>query len=113
MKAWKQIAFCLLVILAAAGGWYAYNDRQGAEKANAAPSRDSAAAGARAAPLVVVEEAGEETVNNRLSAIGSARALRTVSITPYSSGFLTRLAVRAGDTVKEGDVIAELDNETE
>lgn len=66
-----------------------------------------------AAPLVVVAAAGEETINNRLTAIGSARALSTVSVTPYSSGYMTKLHVRAGDTVKEGDLIAELDAETE
>lgn len=116
MKAWKQIALCLLVILAAIGGWYVYNEKsQKGEKpeAGAPIARGSASAGARAAPLVVVEQAGEETVNNRLTAIGSARAFRTVSIVPYSSGYLTHLAVQAGDVVKEGDVIAQLDNETE
>ncbi len=61
----------------------------------------------------MVAAAGEETINNRLTAIGSARALSTVSVTPYSSGYMTKLQVRAGDTVKEGDLIAELDAETE
>lgn len=67
----------------------------------------------RAAPLVVVAPAGEETINNRLTAIGSARALSTVSVTPYSSGYMTKLYVKAGDNVKEGDPVAEMDAETE
>ncbi|MBV2142404.1 efflux RND transporter periplasmic adaptor subunit [Falsochrobactrum sp. TDYN1] len=116
MKAWKQIALCLLVILAAAGGWYVYdNKNSGAEISGNDASRHAGegSSGERAAPLVIVEPAGEETINNRLTAIGSARALRTVSVTPYSSGYMTKLFVKAGDAVKEGDAIAELDSQTE
>lgn len=124
MKAWKQTALCLLIILAAAGGWYVYSGKNTAmETAGETPgetiaetpaqNRGPGSSGDRGAPLVVVEPAGEETINNRLTAIGSARALKTVSVTPYSSGYMTRLLVKAGDVVKEGDTIAELDNETE
>lgn len=114
MKSWKQIGLCLLVVLAAAGGWYVYkngNNPSGTDTAGVdAPGGQEHR---RTAPLVVVEPAGEETINNRLTAIGSARALSTVSVTPYSSGYLTKLFVRAGDRVKAGDPIAELDFDTE
>lgn len=30
MKSWKQIALCLLIILAATGGWYVYKNNNGA-----------------------------------------------------------------------------------
>ncbi|PWL19239.1 efflux RND transporter periplasmic adaptor subunit [Falsochrobactrum shanghaiense] len=116
MKAWKQTALCLLIILAAAGGWYVYSGKNAAMETTGetpAQNRGPGSSGDRGAPLVVVEPAGEETINNRLTAIGSARALKTVSVTPYSSGYMTRLLVKAGDVVKEGDTIAELDNETE
>ncbi|ARY14449.1 MULTISPECIES: efflux RND transporter periplasmic adaptor subunit [Brucella] len=122
MKSWKQIALCLLIILAATGGWYVYKNNNGAAQlalsSGDAPGNVSQAQPKKqpknhAAPLVVVAAAGEETINNRLTAIGSARALSTVSVTPYSSGYMTKLHVRAGDTVKEGDLIAELDAETE
>lgn len=112
MKSWKQIGLCLIVVLAAAGGWYAYQNR-GNPAGTAATGPAQGGGGQRAAPLVVVKAAGEETINNRLTAIGSARALSTVSITPYSSGYLTKLFVRAGDRVKAGDPIAELDYDTE
>ncbi|WP_273792084.1 efflux RND transporter periplasmic adaptor subunit [Brucella anthropi] len=113
MKSWKQIALCLLIAVAAVGGWYAYKNKTDVVKAAATGEEAPKSGGRRSAPLVVVEAAGEETINNRLTAIGSARALSTVSITPYSSGYMTKLYVKAGDSVKEGDSIAELDAETE
>ncbi|APX69580.1 MULTISPECIES: efflux RND transporter periplasmic adaptor subunit [unclassified Brucella] len=122
MKSWKQIALCLLIILAATGGWYVYKNNNGAAQlalssgdapGNVSQAQPKTQPKNHAAPLVVVAAAGEETINNRLTAIGSARALSTVSVTPYSSGYMTKLRVRAGDTVKEGDLIAELDAETE
>ncbi|EFM56529.1 efflux RND transporter periplasmic adaptor subunit [Brucella inopinata] len=122
MKSWKQIALCLLIILAATGGWYVYKNNNGAAQlalssgdapGNVSQAQPKTQPKGHAAPLVVVAAAGEETINNRLTAIGSARALSTVSVTPYSSGYMTKLRVRAGDTVKEGDLIAELDAETE
>lgn len=116
MKSWKQIVLCLLVIIAAGGGWYVYKNKdssaQTASDAAPGPQTHGSSSG-RGAPLVVVEPAGEETINNRLTAIGSARALSTVSVTPYSSGYMNELLVKAGDFIKAGDPIAVLDNETE
>lgn len=113
MKSWKQIALCLLIAGAAIGGWYAYKNKDEVVKVAATGAQAPKGGGGRSAPLVVVEAAGEETINNLLTAIGSARALSTVSVTPYSSGYMTKLYVEAGDRVKEGDPIAELDAETE
>ncbi|MGO1161163.1 efflux RND transporter periplasmic adaptor subunit [Brucella pseudogrignonensis] len=117
MKSWKQIVLCLLIIGAAAGGWYLYKNKDSSTQTasgNNAPTQQShGGSGARPAPLVVVEPAGEETINSRLTAIGSARALSTVSVTPYSSGNMKELLVKAGDVIKVDDPIAILDNETE
>ena len=62
---------------------------------------------------VVATTVTEETINDRLSAIGTGRARQTVTVTPYASGRLTEMLVTSGATVKAGDLIAKLDDETE
>ncbi len=73
MKSWKQIVLCLLVIVAAGGGWYIYKNKDSSTQTatSEAPGRQThGSSSGRGAPLVVVEPAGEETINNRLTAIG-------------------------------------------
>lgn len=62
---------------------------------------------------VVAATVTEETINDRLSAIGTGRAKQTVAVTPYAAGRMTEMLVTSGATVKAGDLIARLDDETE
>lgn len=59
------------------------------------------------APVIVA------TINDRLSAIGTGRALRSVQVTPFTSGRLTEIVVRSGAELRAGDVIARMDAEAE
>lgn len=115
MKSWKQIALCSVIIIAAAGGWYAYKQKSTGENVAAVAPGASPPRVARAAstPLVVVEPVSNETINSRLTAIGTGRALSTVLVTPYSSGNMTALLVEPGATVTAGQPIASLDSETQ
>ena len=63
--------------------------------------------------LVVVSPAGAGIVNDRLSAIGSGRALRTVSIRPLVTGQIIEIDVAPGAAVEKGAVIARLDSRAE
>jgi RND family efflux transporter MFP subunit len=122
MKFWKQLIICLLIVVAAVAGWFVYQSRQGATGKDVAPSQNAGAGaqrgaggagGGRAAPLVVGDVVHTDIVNGRLEAIGSLRAFQTVSVTPYTSGTLESVDVKAGQLLKVGDVIARLDADSE
>ena len=49
---------------------------------------------------VVAATVTEETINDRLSAIGTGRAKQTVAVTPYAAGRMTEMLVTSGATVK-------------
>lgn len=61
--------------------------------------------------LVVTKPVQLTLVNDRLSAIGDGEAIRSVVVTPYSSGNLTQVVVKSGDRVTQGELIAQLDND--
>lgn len=62
---------------------------------------------------VVVKEAEEGKINDRLRAIGDGDAIRSVGITPLVAGQIAELRVKPGQRVKAGEVIARLDDEVE
>lgn len=61
--------------------------------------------------LVVTKPVQLTLVNDRLNAIGDGAAIRSVVVTPYSTGNLTDVFVESGDRVAQGQVIARLDND--
>ncbi|WP_024847421.1 efflux RND transporter periplasmic adaptor subunit [Aminobacter sp. J41] len=131
MSFWKQLASALVVLAVAAGLWVKFypgsNEvlaRWGLDWAVAAVPGGAPAAAPAAAPgaggggfgqpaLVIASQIETGTINDRLVAIGSGRALNSVSVTPFSSGRLTEFLVESGSQVQAGDVIARLDSEVE
>lgn len=134
MSVWKQIALVLIIIAAAAVSWIRYypgaNEqlaklgldwlpvsalqqsqqaaKSGASEAGAPNRRGGGPRGA-----VVAGPVTEQTINDRLSAIGTGRAARSVEVTPYESGRMIELLVQSGATVRRGDIIARLDSDAE
>ena len=62
---------------------------------------------------VVGSPVTRETINDRLSAIGTGRAKQSVVVTPYASGRMTEVLVESGAQIEAGQPIAKLDAETE
>ena len=58
--------------------------------------------------VVTVSPAGVAQVSDRIEAIGSGEALRTVSVSPLAAGVLSEVAVTSGQTVRAGDLLARL-----
>ncbi len=129
MSWWKQLAIC--VVLLAAGGFVALRFVPGTaemlagfglqigepasgETASAAPGgQGGGARGGGEQGGVAVAPIATATINDRLQAIGTGRALRSVVVTPTTSGRLVELVARSGSRVAAGDVIARLDSETQ
>lgn len=132
MAAWKQIVLAIAILLSVAAGWVLFVPgsrevlaRWGIEWAQASANRSDQAQGAGnagnrqggsrnvAQTPVVTQPVTSGTINDRLSAIGTGRALNSVIINPYAAGRLTEIAVEAGQKVQAGAVIAKMDSDSE
>ena len=128
MKLWKQLLLTLALVLAGfvlwanlfAGAipflrdkglmWVRLGSDGGAGGSPNQPGGQPQRSGFSREALVIVQPASEGVVNDRLSAIGSGQALRTVTIRALASGQISAIPVTSGMPVKAGDVILELDS---
>ncbi len=136
MALWKQLALSIVVLAIAATVWARYFPgadavlaEMGLEwlpvaRTDAAPAERAGGPGGPAArgpgglggaPMggVVTAPVVSATINDRLSAIGTGQALRSVAVMPFASGRITEILVSSGATLSSGDVIARLDSEAE
>jgi len=127
MAAWRQLALILIVSVVAAGLWARFypgagdkRDRWGVdwlpfETAKVKQAGPGDKRKGRGGPQGVVATAPvtELTINDRLAAIGTGRAARSVEVSPFTSGRLTDILVKSGATVKQGQVLAKLDSDAE
>lgn len=131
MKLWKQLLISIVLVGIAFLAWSALYpgahdvlSRNGLERISLfAPSGDSSASGAQSGTrgggqggqrggqeaLVVVAPVAEGLVNDKLTAIGTGQAARTVSVRTLVSGQIAEIPVRPGSKVERGDVLIQLD----
>ncbi|MBU0581535.1 MAG: efflux RND transporter periplasmic adaptor subunit [Alphaproteobacteria bacterium] len=127
MAAWKQFLVVLVLLVAAAAAWVKFFPgapdvlaRWGIDWASAAVAPKQGGSGEEGSrrqrgpqTAVVVAPVRNATINDKLSAIGTGRANRSVTVNPYDSGRLTEILVESGQTIEQGGVIARLDAEAE
>jgi len=128
MAAWKQLTTVLVLLLVATVTWFKFYPgapeilagwglEWGGDTTAAAKQPETAARGSERSRgpqmAVVVAPVETATINDRLSAIGTGRANRSVTVNPYTNGRLTEILVKPGDVVTENDIIAKLDSEAE
>lgn len=129
MSLWKQCLIGAIVLVAAAVLWVRYYpgapgmlaawgiDWIPVAEASADNAGENTVAGesapAHAPGMVVTSAITNETINDRLNAIGTGRALSSVAVKPLSSGRLTDVIVKSGAQVAKGDIIAKLDSDAE
>lgn len=81
------------------------NDEKQDVAANAAGRRG------RNVPLVVTEPVVGGILNDRLSAIGTGDAIRSVVVMPQAAGTIREILIKSGDHVSQGQVLARLDDD--
>ncbi|EIM74609.1 RND family efflux transporter MFP subunit [Nitratireductor aquibiodomus RA22] len=127
MSFWKQAVACLIILTAAAFAWFLYypgaqdvlaraglvsSGETSAENTTTRGPQRGGRGGGAPGP-VVTAPITHATINDRLSAIGTGRALRSVVVNPLTAGTLVEIAVTSGAEVKAGDLIARLDSDSE
>ncbi len=83
-------------------------------EADAAPAKGGrpGAGGAGGGPAMVIAlEATPQAMRDVVTSIGTARAARSVTLTPEVAGRIRSVAVASGDYVTQGSLIAELDSQ--
>lgn len=131
MAIWKQAVLCLVLLIGALAAWVHFDPgatamlkRYGIDgplvAALAPPTSGNEGAGTGVEnggrsgfgpSLVVTREVGQSTLNDRLKAIGSGMAIRTVTVTPTTSGTIQEILVDSGDHVQAGQALVTLDSE--
>jgi membrane fusion protein (multidrug efflux system) len=102
------LLFLLLLALASGAGWYYWH--RALRPADAAASTD--AAPAKAAPRPVAVEASAvmvDTMERRLTAIGTLESNESVTLRPEIAGRLAVIHFREGERVAKGNPVVELD----
>lgn len=131
MSLWKQLVLILGLVAAALGlsarflpashpvlqriGLLAPLDRLGLVAATAEDGAAPAAGGRPGAAggpaTVVAQDATPQVMRDIVTSIGTARAARSVILTPEVAGRISTLAVASGEYVTQGSLIAELDSQ--
>jgi HlyD family secretion protein len=91
----KWAFICLLLILCAGGAYFIYR-------------RTSMAQSAKQRPIVVPVE--RSTLDITISANGTVEPEQVVNVSPKTAGVLSKLAVKEGDEVQQGQIIAYMDD---
>lgn len=80
---------------------------------NGEPSGRPGGPGGGRSALVVVSAVGQASINDRMSAIGDGEAVRSVTVVARDEGVIEEILIEAGQSVRSGQTLAQLDNEEE
>ncbi|GES48288.1 secretion protein HylD [Rhizobium sp. NBRC 114257] len=132
MTAWKQLSLSFFLLAAGIAAVVAFMPsavgllqkvgvpetvvawiapRDGAADGKAETQASSGGRRGQNIPLVVTEPVISGVVNDRLSAIGTGDAIRSVVVMPQAAGTIREILIKSGDKVKQGQVLARLDDD--
>jgi membrane fusion protein, multidrug efflux system len=98
----------VIVLLAAAGAGYYWYSQQSATSAAAGATKGGPPGGTRATPVVAAPAAAGD-VDVIVNGLGTVTPLRTVTVRSRVDGELLRVLFEEGQIVKEGQLLAEID----
>lgn len=93
----KRILFLLILIVAGFGGWYAFTHRTGGGEVEVFEEK-------------FVARAEKRDIDSSVEVSGDVTPAFQLDVKPEVGGKLKALHVEPGDTVKEGDVLVEIDD---
>ena len=101
----RNLAIVLIVVAVAAALVYVF--------AKSPPQQNRSRFGAEGGPVpVLAAPAAKADVPVYLDAVGTIKALNTVTVRPQVDGKLLSVGFKEGDDVKKGDVLARIDPTT-
>lgn len=103
MRVVTQLGVIVVLGVAGAGGWYAYQEYAGG--ATAATQRQ-----APPPPLVEFVTPAAKRVIEKAEAVGTARANESVTLTTRQTGTVSRILFQEGQTVRQGQSLVELES---
>lgn len=105
----RRLSWLLLLVLVVGG--FALWSRRGSKPAHSSGPAGAASAGAGEARVVpvVIARAEQRDVPMYLDGLGNATPLATVTVKSQVDGRLDRVLFREGQTVKKGDILAQID----
>ncbi len=124
----KQFVLCLGIVVAGFAAWVVFVPgatdflrKVGvSERLVGAATPDKAAGGVQErrsgggrsdAVLIVTQPVVQGIVNDRLNAIGTGEAVRSVVVTPQASGIIREILIKSGERISKGQILAKLDSE--
>lgn len=127
MSIWKQVLLCAVVLVLAAGGWYAFEHREtlfgtpseqsassaagGSGRAGSGAAGGGGARGAGFGPTLVVSgKVASDIVTDDVRAVGTVLVPRSINIYPQVTAVVTEVLFHAGDKVAEGQTLVRLDD---
>ena len=124
MSIWKQAILCLVLVVAAATGWYAYRNpdvvglaREGAGESGGrqAEGRENRIPGliGGGAVNVVTAPVEADASGDTVMALGTVKALHSVTVFPQVSGVVDKILFTPGQAVEAGAPLLMLDDDEE
>jgi len=107
----RQVFIILVIAGVAAGGYFGWQYYEAANAAKSAGAGGKPGAGKGGGVAVETAAATMRQIDTIAEAVGTTRAVRSVEITPLTSGRIVKVGFKAGEPVQPNAVLLQLDSD--